>query len=546
LKRVFISVVIVMLLVFILAGCAAKTTTQKATTAVTTNPQATSTSPVTTNSQATSTSPVAGTPQYGGTIKIIVESDIGIIGAPSEAVAGQYMRVARPAMEYLVTFDLQGNIKPWLCESWKIADDGKSVTLTLRKGINFQDGTPLNAEAMKYNLDNYTQNGVRPAVLKNITSIDLVDEFTVRLNLAKSDSSLLYELGQTAAGMMASPTAMKKPTTAENMAKDHMVGTGPFKFVSYKRDTEIIYEKFNGYWQKGKPYVDRVEILQVADPVTRVMTYKAGDAQVIFKVSPKDANELNVKGNDIIVTDTMPIYFLAPDSVNPNSPFSNIKVRQAAEYALDKVKLAKSAGEGYYIAATQFANEKDACYVPGLQARTFDVQKAKQLLAEAGFPNGFKTKLAAGPSTDRDILVVIQTYLQAVGITADLDLADTSRYATLYSTGMDNGLLMAQVGLTTSYLPSLSRVFNVAGSLKSTARPPDWQKNLDTALAEMNIANRNVLHQALIKTMFDQAMAIPLWGTPLISVQKSTVHDLNFTKGGQPHFYNIESVWLEK
>jgi peptide/nickel transport system substrate-binding protein len=534
LKKLLWSGLVTLLIVLVFSGCSSQSSIPKSTTATSSQPKP------------TSSTTVAGTPQYGGTIKIIVESDIGIIGAPSEAVAGQYMRVARPAMEYLVTFDLQGNIKPWLCESWKIADDGKSVTLTLRKGVNFQDGTPLNAEAMKYNLDTYTQNGVRPAVLKNITSIDLVDEYTARLNLAKPDSSLLYELGQTAGGMMASPTAMKKATTNENMAKDHMVGTGPFKFVSYKRDTEIIYEKFSGYWQKGKPYVDRVEILQVADPVTRVMTFKAGDAQVIFKVSPKDANELNVKGNEVIVTDTMPIYFLAPDSANANFPWSNIKVRQAAEIALDKVKLAKSAGEGYYVATGQFANEKDACYVPGLPIRSYDVQKAKQLLTDAGYPNGFKTKLAAGPSTDRDILVAIQNYLQAVGINAELDLADTSRYATLYSNGIENGLLMAQVGLTTSYLPSLSRVYGVSGSLKTTYRPPDWQKNIDAALAEMDIAKRTVLHQSLIKTMFDEAMSIPLWGTPLISVQKSKVHDLNFTKGGQPHFYSIESVWMEK
>lgn len=487
-------------------------------------------------------------PQYGGTLKIIVKSDIGTLGAPSEAIGGNYYRVGVPAVEALLRFDEKQRLQPRLVESWDITPDGKNITLHLHKGINFQDGTPFDAETVKYNLENYTSNKIRPAILQNVSSFTVVDPYSIKLGLKAPDSTLLYELSQSGAGQMASPAAIKAPTTPEKMAKDHMVGTGPFKFVSYQTGVNIKYDKFNGYWQSGKPYLDNVEITQIPDPVTSVMAFRSGDAQVLFKITPQDARDLTALGYEIILSDTMPIYYLTPDSANSDSPWSDIRVRQAAEYAIDKKALAQSIGRGYYEPTNQFATTNNGCYVPGLTGRDYNPEKAKQLLAAAGYTQGFKTKLIIGPQAERDVTVALQTYLKEVGIDAELDIADSVRYSTMMNTnGWKNGVMWSDIGLSSFYLPSLSRSLGTTTpSFKTTYRPPGWQSKLDATLSQMDDNKRLAQHQELIKIMYDEAMAIPCWGTPIISAQSKTVHDLNWSKGGQPHFYTIENCWLSK
>lgn len=110
------------------------------------------------------------------------------------------------------------------------------------------------------------------------------------------------------------------------------------------------------------------------------------------------------------------VNFLVPDSVNAESPWSNIKVRQAAEYAIDKDALTKALGFGFAQTAYQLATPTSAAYISGLSGRKYDMAKAKQILSEAGYPNGFKTRIIASTTDNRDIVVAMQSYLGKIGI----------------------------------------------------------------------------------------------------------------------------------
>ena len=163
---------------------------------------------------------------------------------------------------------------PWLATGWKIAKDLRSITFTLRKGVKFHDGTDFNAEAVKWNLDRYRTS--TNTELKSVESVEVLDPFTVKLNLSKWSSTLIDNFTMHA-GMMISPTSFQK--NGADWAKTHPVGTGPFKLAYWQRDTSVKFEKFPGYWQKGKPYLDGVEWVIIADMVTRTMAFKKGEAE---------------------------------------------------------------------------------------------------------------------------------------------------------------------------------------------------------------------------------------------------------------------------
>jgi len=532
-KKLLIPLAIILACIFVIMGCAKPAPTAPATTPA---------------KPATTASPTAKpTPQYGGNLKIITPTSIGTLGTPAEG-AGDYSRVAGPAFDIVFWRDKNFKHYPLLVQSWDIAPDGKTITLHLQKGVKFHDGTDCNAEALKYNLENasvsFKTNLVR------ISSYDVLDDTTLRLNLTMFDANIFLALSAGAGGWVASPTAMKIKSTNETMAKDHMVGTGPFKFVSWQRDINVKYTKFENYWQKGKPYLDTVEYVRIQEPTTAMMAFKAGDAQLLFQITPGDALDLQKAGYEIVLSDFHASYYMMPDGANADSPFANKSVREALEYAIDRKAIADSIGKGYYEALTQFPSTQSPMYVPGLKARSFDPARAKQLLASGGYPNGFNTTLITSSGFNRDALVIIQTYLKDIGINATLDIADSTRMTSISQNGWKNGIYLMYPPMNID-LSGLLRRFKTGAdtpaswTARSMLRPAGWQDKLDTAVTQVDDNKRLTQLQDIIKLMYDEVMAIPLWSTPDISAQIKGLHDLNWERG-QPYNFTFQDAWLSK
>ncbi|MBI2854733.1 MAG: hypothetical protein HYX87_07435 [Chloroflexi bacterium] len=443
---------------------------------------------------------------------------------PKMGLNGYYY--ATPAVETLVSMDRTGRILPLLATSWTLSPDGKSMTMNLRQGVKFHDGTDFNAEAAKWNLDNQTKEKTPTSTFW--TSIDVVGPYTIRINMPQYNNSLLYNLAIYSPGMMTSPTAVQK--NGMDWALKNIVGTGPFRMKTFTPDVSITYEKFDGYWQKGKPYLDGIEMIYIANPTTATISLQAGSIHALRGVAaetPKAAYDLQQAGFDVTSRRTM-VLNLLPDSKNPDSPFADKKVREAVEYALDRPALVKALGYGIWDVTNQVSYLDNLSYNPDIIGRQYDPNKAKQLLAEAGRPTGFKTRIIMGPAkTNTDAMTAVQRMLGLVGIDAEIEVVNQGKYQSYQNEGWRNALLIADASLTLNYTTGVSRNFD-AGYLYnvSTLRPAGWGDALNSAFAASDFATQKTLTQKLVRMLYDDATITPLWASPsYVAKQKNIAGD---------------------
>jgi ABC-type transport system substrate-binding protein len=276
-----------------------------------------------------------------------------------------------------------------------------------------------------------------------------------------------------------------------------------------------------------------------------MMSFKKGDAQVIFGITATEAKDLATAGYNIVTTDIKPVAVLLPDGINKDSPWANKSVREALEYAIDKPALAKSVGGGYYEPVTQFAVKGTSFFVPEAVTRNFEPKKAKELLTAAGFPNGFKTKIYASTTWDKDVLVAIQTYLKDIGIEAELDLADAARMTDMQVNGWKNGIYIPTFPIIPNIRSLSFRLVNPGGHV-SMFHASDWQDKVNACVGQSDTAKQLTQFKDLIKIMNDEASAISLWTKPDISAVDKSVQGLRWTQGGHPRFYEAADAWLNK
>ncbi|HTY82119.1 MAG TPA: ABC transporter substrate-binding protein, partial [Dehalococcoidales bacterium] len=326
-KLLFITLIltVVALSLLSLAACSKET---KTTTSATTTTAASTTPAKTTTAAATTTTPAkttaaADAAKYGGTLKRAMASGpTRPIGYPAEAANDSYTW-ASPCLDRLVRVDRTGTIIPELAVSWTPSPDGKSIVLGLRKGVKFHDGSDFNATVAKWNLD------MQIAAKKTTewTSIDVVDDYTIRINVPQYKNTLIHTLAGGLTQMISKDYVDKNGAEA---AKWNPIGTGPFIFVSYEKDSKMTFKKNPNYWDPGKPYLDGLIVSVIADSTVRKLAFQKGDIQR-FATSGIDAVELQKAGYEM-VTEPGGTYALVPDSKTTTSPWANINVRAAASY----------------------------------------------------------------------------------------------------------------------------------------------------------------------------------------------------------------------
>jgi ABC-type transport system substrate-binding protein len=502
------------------------------------------TSPATSPAPASASTakPAAAQPQSGGVVKFIFTGfyNISSLDAPVDATRSVSGNIFSAMADPLLSFDEKNQPVPCLATAMDVAPDGKTITLTLRKGVKFQDGTDFNTAAVKYHIQNYKYANSQFA---NIKSIDVIDDYTLKFNLSAYDATLPLNLNMY--GMVCSLTASQKATTPDNRVKDHLVAAGPFKLVDWQRDNFVKTTRFDGYWQKGKPYLDGMEYQAIADQTVAVMALEKGQAQMLITVSPKDAESLKEKGFKIKYGMNSAA-FLGNDGSNADSPFADKRVRQAVEYAIDKKAVADAMGRGFWTPLSQICPPHIYMgYNPDIQGRSYDPAKAKQLLTEAGYPTGFKTKIIASTTADREVLTAIQTYLNNAGISTELDIADPVRFASINKEGWHNGLMLTQAGINSTEIRPIKAFFDSRGvNNRSIFRAPGFQQTLEQAIAEPNPEIHRGLMQKLVRMMYDEAMVTPLWATSDICVMQQSVQDVDIL--GPSAGWTPGNVWLSK
>jgi glutathione transport system substrate-binding protein len=324
--------------------------------------------------------------------------------------------MAKSFYQGLFGFDKDMKMVPVLADSYTASKDGLVYTVKLKSGIKFHDGTPFNAEAVKVTFEraiNPDNKLKRYNLYKNIAKIEAVDPTTVRFTLKEAFSPFINTLAHPS-GVIISPAALAK-YGSKGIAQ-HPVGTGPFKFVEWKATDYLKVEKFDGYWRKGYPKVDSITWRPVVDNNTRAAVMQTNEAHFAFPLPPEAAENL-AKKPSLEVT-TAPSIIQRYLSMNvQQKPFDNPKVREAINYAINKEALAKVAFSGYAVPAEGVV-PKGVEFATKLGPWPYNPGKARELLKEAGYPNGFESTLwsAYNHTTAQKVIQFVQQQLAQVGI----------------------------------------------------------------------------------------------------------------------------------
>jgi peptide/nickel transport system substrate-binding protein len=481
--------------------------------------------------------------QKGGILRVVENAEGGApIGTPWE-IRGIDTKLPKPAIETLLREDPNGNYSPWLTESWSVDTAKNSLTLTLAKGVKFQDGTDFNAEAVKWNL----QKAIDAKNVTGWTSFDVVDDRTLRINTEAYQNNYLSLLAGTTVGGMISPTAFNK--NGLEWARSNPVGTGPFKLESFERGSKLRYTRWDGYWKPGLPLLDGYEFVFIRDSMTQQTAMVAKGEQridVLASTSGEQATTLKAQGLTVLSMPVGPVS-LIPDSKNVDSPLSKQKVREAISYAIDREAIAKARGFGFWQAAYQLQNVGAPAFVNDFPGHKYDVAKAKQLLSEAGQANGFKTRIIIMPAlVDKDAMTAVQANLAAVGIQADLETPDGGGYTAMrFGGGWTNGFLaqhtraLATFNITYNfYFPENTQQF------PSLVRPGGFLQKLDTSLR--TAAPEPALGQELSKMLVDDLTIIPVYYVAEMYILQPNVRDSGYNEWSAGTINTPEKAWLSK
>ncbi len=350
------------------------------------------------------------TPRYGGTLTIAMEYDPATLDPlvmTDTPASNVFMHVA----EALFRLGPGGELEYILAKSFEASDDGLVWTFYLQEGVKFHDGTPFNAEAAKWNLLRFRDEATfGPTLGMNyIADIEAIDDHTMRIHLSGPFAPLLVGLAHSFTGFL-SPTAVAAGV-------DHPVGTGPFVFVRWIPGTELVLEKNPNYWGEG-PYLDRLVFLPIPEGGTRVMKLLAGEVDVTTVVPPDDVPIVNADPKaEVVIIPSLTIQYVGMNC--QRGPLANPLVRQALNYAVDKQEIVDFVFGGFAsVAAAPFSPGVFGYHAPG--PYVYDVEKAKDLLTKAGYPNGFKTTLRYNPGWRTLGAEVIQAQLKVVGIEVEL------------------------------------------------------------------------------------------------------------------------------
>jgi ABC-type transport system substrate-binding protein len=362
----------------------------------------------------------------GGTVIYAAGADPDNLD-PANAESNPSEAVNRMMYENLARFDEKLKIVPGLAAKWEQSKDGLTWIFFLRKGIKFHDGTPFNAEAVKI----FVERMIGPEkpsraglYVPFVNSVDIADEYTVKINLKAPFAFFLNNLAHSASGIV-SPTALK--TYGKDISR-RAVGTGPFKFVEWVHGDHLTMVRNDEYWG-GKPNLDKIIVKTVKEDSARVMMLQSGDAHLIVRIPSEDIPRLQKDPNiKLDSTETLRVLFVGINCYK--KPFSDVRVREALSYAIDKESIVKNIYQGRALVTSNMVAPLTTGYVK-VKGYSYDPEKAKKLLAEAGYPKGFKAKLWSPQGRypkDFEMAQAIQQQLKKVEVDCILDTMEWAAY----------------------------------------------------------------------------------------------------------------------
>lgn len=484
----------------------------------------------------------------GGTLTIGTTQNPSVIGYVPEITGNSIMHFTRCAYESLLYYDNDGNIIGQLASDWKEDPEGPSITFTLQQGVKFSDGEPFNADAVKWNLELYQEKG--RSETNNIKSVDVVDDYTVKVNLSEWQNSTLEQIGFFIFYM--SPNAVE--TNGEDWVRQNSCGTGPFVVSSFKQGVSVSYKKNENYRIKGEPYLDGIEFKIFSDMTTLENAFRANEIDVITYGQDCDLMNNLSSYNDIsfdINTNGLGAESvgLIPSSAEEDDPFYKAEVRQALCYAVDWDSIVSSLSYGIYQRTNQWAVPGSETYSSEVQGYSYDPEKAKQLLSDSGYENGFDTTLYTSSSGFmNNAAQAISAQLAEVGIKANIEIVDATKGGDLMTNGW-KGLYWHYASIGPDLGLYMGRHLDPNGAYyaKGIQHPQDALDLLNQIRTATEHADKVEKEHEMQKLIYD---TYALFGEPLY-VNAAKHIRYNYVKGGE--FATADAIswspatcWIDK
>ncbi|AMO86910.1 peptide/nickel transport system substrate-binding protein/oligopeptide transport system substrate-binding protein [Solibacillus kalamii] len=521
-KLYLVSLMMLLIMSLFLAACGADDA--ETSSSETNNDSSTNTDSNTTDNSSSSTPQVLVFGRGADSVSL----DPGIV------TDGESFKVTQNVFETLLNFGEQDTtINPGLAKEWEVSEDGLTYTFQLQEGVKFHDGTDFNADAVIKNInrwkggkeeDFYYFNSMFKAegedIIKDVTA---EGDHTVVFTLSRPQAPFLKNLAMSPFGI-GSPTAFE---AAGDKFGDNPVGTGPFKFTDWKRNDSITIEKFEDYWQEGLPKLDKVIFRSIPDNSARLNELMAGNIDLADGINPSDGK--TVEGDStlqLIERPSMNIGYLG--LTNTRAPFDNKLVRQAVNYAIDKQAIVDAFFEGRAEVAANPMPSSISGYNDAISPYPYDPEKAKSLLAEAGY-DGKEIELWAMPvprpymPDGAKVAEVIQKNLEDVGIPSKIVTFEWATYLEKAKNGEADAFMLGWTGDNgdaDNFIYTLLDKDNIGSNNYAFYSNEEVHELLIQAQSETDENVRNELYKKAQEIIHDDAPWVPLaHSTPLLAAK---------------------------
>jgi peptide/nickel transport system substrate-binding protein len=465
----------------VLVACqsAASPTTSSAPTTAPAAAKPTTTAPGAASTPAAAAQPAAGAASGGGNTLIVVSNSEPNPLEPSLNPGIDTSRYVNDVYDRLIDYDLTTEadsppLKPSLATEWTASDDGLTYTFKLRPNVTFHDGTAWDADAAKFNIDRVTQPnfqyyfdkgaGASKSVWGRVSAANVVDPMTLQIQLSQAYASFTDGLALTY-GSMASPAVIK--ANGNDNYPAHASGTGPFKFVQQDQGVKMVMAKNASYWG-GAPSLDQVIVRPMTEITAAVSALLAGEVQLISGVTPDLLDSLKSRSDLTVKLSNMPQTY-GWNYNTKEAPFNDKRVRQALNYAVDRDTYANVIMKGLAKPATSVFGPGMAGYDPSFQMYSYDPDKAKSLLQEAGVGSGLSFKIQTAKAQGMDqVALFVKDNLSKIGVNVDVELFD---FPTILANANKSGTLPGVAAIGWSWIADPA--FNFDRFFTSSFGPPN-------------------------------------------------------------------------
>jgi len=478
---------------------------------------------------------LAQKPIYGGTLTIALSAEPPGLD-PTTSPAATIKRVVHYNMlEGLLKVDRNGKVVPALAKSYNISKDGREYTFHLYQGIKFHDGSPCTAEDVKFSFERLLDPktaAVNRKYYMGVESIQVINPLTVKFKVKKFDSNFLFNVARGDAVIVS--------RQAIDRLKSQPVGTGPFRFVEWKRGDSVVMVRNPDYYVKGIPYLEKVVFKFIPDPSAQLAALRAGDVDVLaYDLSPENAPMLEKDPRfKVLKGHTTTDVIMAIN--NSRKPFNDPRVRQAITLAIDRKAIIEGAVAGYGSPIGSHMDPTNPYYIDLSGLYPYNLEKAKKLLAEAGYPNGFEAvlKLPEPYAYARRSGEIIADQLSKVGIKLTLEVIQWGQW-------IDRIFKNAEYDLT---VIGHAEPFDI----EIYARPnyyfryhnPNFQELIKKAEEEMSEPARKKIYEEAQRMLADDFVNAYLFVYPALPAMKKEV--TNWWKDYPTIAADATEVYLQK